>query len=69
MNINQIISGAKGLLKLSLKLDPSSEDLIKARLEVCNKCPENVNNKCDVCRCYILLKIKIRKEICPKRYW
>ncbi len=41
------------------------------RLDICKKCPELVPkfNYCNICKCYMPLKVKIKKAKCPIGLW
>lgn len=41
------------------------------RRRVCERCPfrDPKIDQCDVCGCYIPLKVKLKTEECPYGYW
>ena len=42
----------------------------KERLNVCKTCPEfNKFKVCKICKCFMPLKVKIKKAKCPKGLW
>lgn len=52
----------------------SSEDVVKRRMSVCNKCPYfKVNHSgskyCDSCGCNLTDKTKVANEWCPQKKW
>lgn len=34
------------------------------RMQICNKCPHNDDNWCDICGCYLPSKTRVEDEIC-----
>lgn len=48
---------------------PETEILAKERAKVCAVCPQNENNWCKMCVCYIPAKVRSRVEICPGGLW
>jgi hypothetical protein len=49
------------------------EELQKERLDICSNCEfykESFGiNVCDVCGCYMSMKVKIKQLECPKGKW
>lgn len=41
------------------------------RLNICNQCPNFSKNlgRCDVCGCFVSLKVKLEFETCPLGKW
>lgn len=41
------------------------------RLAVCKQCPfyDRRIQQCDVCTCFVPLKVKLKTEDCPYGYW
>jgi hypothetical protein len=49
----------------------STKDEAKARLDICNKCP-NLSKKggrCELCGCFVVAKVKLDFETCPAGKW
>ncbi len=68
------------LLVIVEKLDREADaETIRWRTNICNSCPNKVNDKCGICKCYIELKVETKvnrnkhgkKEIthCPEGRW
>lgn len=49
----------------------STSDNTKQRLNICNKCPNLSKNsgRCDMCGCFVHLKVRLDFESCPAGKW
>lgn len=49
----------------------SRSDKTEQRLKICNKCPSLSKNsgRCEVCGCFVFLKVKLDFEECPVGKW
>lgn len=57
---------------LSGELPPmSSEEISRARLAVCEQCPEfqRIARMCKLCGCFLDLKTKLLQASCPADKW
>jgi len=43
----------------------------KERLDICKQCPKLVPkwNYCEICKCYMPLKVRVKKAKCPIGLW
>lgn len=70
-----ISSGVKSLFKAAKNAatgvdQVASEEVIKARLELCNRCPKLLlTRQCGECLCFVDLKTKLKQEKCPLDKW
>jgi hypothetical protein len=46
-----------------------TEQLAKERADICGKCEYNKNNKCSLCGCFLVLKVRSKKTNCPANKW
>lgn len=74
---NKATNIAKGITNVVIK-DPAIEHLAKTRLEVCAGCKfltelVKVGNKsvfqCNLCKCLVELKTRVKEENCPDNKW
>ena len=49
----------------------AKDDLVKARLVVCESCPSfaKISRQCKLCWCFMDLKVKITAAQCPAAKW
>jgi len=49
----------------------SSSASANQRLSICNKCPNLIKatGRCDLCGCFVFLKVKLDFESCPIEKW
>jgi hypothetical protein len=45
--------------------NPEVKELAEKRAEICSICPENKNNICNICKCWLSAKVKSPKSQCP----
>lgn len=52
------------------KITSDSQDT-NQRLGICNKCPKltKATGRCDLCGCFVFLKVKLDFESCPIGKW
>ena len=41
----------------------------KDRLAICKECPNFKHNVCEVCKCFMPIKTRIKWAKCPKGLW
>jgi hypothetical protein len=48
-----------------------SKEQYKKRIEICTTCEHfNPNlNKCNLCKCFLLLKALLKEQECPEKKW
>ncbi len=46
-----------------------SELLANERAKVCGTCEHNINNKCKLCGCFLILKVRSKQTNCPANKW
>lgn len=66
------INGAIGLTKSFLNIGIAPVEVRQERLRICLSCEYYVEKrykKCGVCGCYLIPKIKLKSESCPKGKW
>jgi len=39
------------------------------RIAICYSCKHNIDNKCNLCKCILELKVKWSTENCPENKW
>jgi hypothetical protein len=39
------------------------------RRQTCHTCPHRVGEQCQICTCFIGVKVMLSSESCPKGYW
>lgn len=73
---NVLKNGAKSLFTIAknaaLGIDQSvPEEVAKERLDICMQCPNRVKatGTCDICKCYLKYKTKVKQEKCPIDKW
>jgi hypothetical protein len=74
-----VVRGAVGITKAVLGVDASTPEEIAARKSVCVPCPHRLHhnqpdrvtglNRCELCRCYISVKVKVKSATCPLGKW
>lgn len=59
----------KDALKLNVQMAPP--ELARARLDLCEACPHYKKElrKCSQCGCYMPVKTKLTKAVCPVKKW
>lgn len=72
----RVVHGAAGLVKLTIGADAASRDVVAARVQVCDACPELTDQrrcgsllKKTTCGCYVDAKARIASERCPLGKW
>ena len=66
----QAVSFFKSLAKHMMNgFKYASDDEYKRRLEICNECESNRNDRCVECGCFVSIKAKWASEECPLRKW
>lgn len=46
-----------------------TEEVEQARQRICDACEEQEDGQCKVCSCFLVLKINLADEECPKKKW
>jgi hypothetical protein len=49
----------------------SNPDSAEKRLSICNKCPKlcKQSGRCELCGCFVTIKVKLDFESCPAGKW
>ena len=49
----------------------AEEDLVKERFSICQACPEliKLTSQCKKCGCFMAMKTKLEKAVCPIGKW
>lgn len=69
MELKRIVNGITGITKSTLGFDRATDETILNRKIICNQCKFKQKNKCNICGCYVNIKVKINNEKCPKDFW
>lgn len=68
--LSQIAEGYTNLTLSALSLTSEQiEKVSEVRIKVCEKCPNNINNSCALCGCYLPSKTRVRSAKCPANLW
>jgi|13_taG_2_1085334.scaffolds.fasta_scaffold00788_20 hypothetical protein len=48
-----------------------SKSIYKKRIEICTTCEhfDSKLNRCNLCKCFLLLKAVLKEQKCPERKW
>jgi len=69
---NLASSASKGVSAVVNEKKIISDQLsAEKRLDICNQCPhlEKKMGRCDICGCFVSLKVKLDFETCPAGKW
>lgn len=70
MEIKNIAEGWFNVIRAELNVLPDSiKTLAEERLKTCSTCPQRKNNKCTICGCPLIAKVKATKSTCPINIW
>lgn len=47
----------------------AERSIVDARVAECKKCKFMKNSRCQACGCYIVVKVALDSEKCPKGFW
>ena len=66
INVNSIISGwfNYALDELGL-LNEKTKQLAESRLKICETCEHRKSNRCGICGCFIIAKVRDPNSVCP----
>ena len=76
--VNRIAHGAVALVKVALRVDVASDEIIASRLAECVKCPHRIVgepdklapfSRCKKCWCLVKVKVRLADEKCPDSKW
>lgn len=65
-----VVRGAVGAGKALLRISRARKEDIEKRLSLCRSCSHlDKHSRCDLCKCFVLLKTTITSESCPEGKW
>lgn len=69
-----VVAGAVGVVKATLGIDKADDAEIERRKGICAGCEHvrllaGVVNQCDLCKCVVALKARLKSGKCPARKW
>jgi hypothetical protein len=68
--VKRIAHGATGIVKVTVGLDKTPDDVLAVRVATCNACPHAMKEggelkKCSICGCRLWYKLRLASERCP----
>jgi len=70
LNKIEAVRGSVGVGKALLGISRARKEDIEKRMSICKSCSHlSKHSRCDLCKCFVLLKTTITSERCPEGNW